>query len=267
MMVRSLRSLSPKDGQDLLSKVGTLVVNVSPDGVVVALGDMGTLRQLGMVLDALESRQVVSYVVQVQVLEVRDELLRDLGVDAVPLVEVAATSLLESSPQAVTHGLTGSAKLAASLRAAASDKRAAVVLDPLICCVAGVPGTHADQTQVPVTSAIRDGQTGQVDSSTQFIPVGLKLTVEVVPIRDKLARVAITLQDGSQAGESAGRPVVSKREYTTTADIPCGETFVVGSIRKRSQSASKGKWFQWGSKQQREDVRWVLTAHVVQVTA
>lgn len=267
ILTRNLRSLTKVEAAELLGKVEGLQAAVGVDGVLVAMGEMPLIRQVAELCDALEKRQLVSYVVQVHLVEVRDELLSDLGIDVQPLAQVTAAGLAQATGERLTATWAARAEVEALLRAASTDKRAAVVIDPVLCVVAGMPGTHSDQVRYPVQTGTRDGQTGQVDQGVQFIPVGLRVTVTVVPLREGYARLSVTVNDGQVQGETeAGNPVISEREFTTALDVPCGEVVLIGSMRRQVDESAGGKWLKWGRSRERSDRQWVLACELVQVT-
>ncbi len=283
-LVRKVRGMTPEEAQALFdSTSGDVQAFVGFDGVAMIVGPLELVEALDQALSQYESAEHTSYLVQLHVIESRDETLRELSLNAQPLLEVTANTLTSWTaqanspaqsllvPLATTSGssaLNGKASLSAMLKATHTDRHSRIVIDPLLCCVLGTQSVHSDQTQYPIRQGTRDAQTGQVDQSVQFIPIGLRVTVEVATVRPLIARLTVRLTDGNVQSETKeGLPITTKREYTSTMDLPTGETVLIGSMRVDKDLKKRGSWFQIGDSREKSNAVWVLFAHVVQVSA
>jgi type II secretory pathway component GspD/PulD (secretin) len=141
------------------------------------------------------------------------------------------------------------------------------VIDPLLCCVAGQEAVHSDQLQYPLENTTTNAQTGQAQSSVQFVPVGLKLSMNCSSVRPEVVRVLMQIEDGNVQGEVNDLPKINKRLFSSTYDLPLGKTVLVGSMRRQENVQTRARWLQWGQRSEQQSAVWVVFCRVVQITA
>lgn len=284
-MVRRVRGVDRTDLETIVRSFnvadGTAVVTL--DGIVVVSEAVEVIEKINEALNILEESEHSSYLIQLHVVQLTDEFIHDVGLDAIPVLDLAAVYLARTTAAAASaagsaasggatsitvSGQNGEASLKALLRATHVDSRVYSLAQPLLSVPEGQVARHREGEQVGIKSSIRDAQTGQVDSGLQFKQVGFEVSASVQMVREGVARLALTLTDSALGPEStADNPRIVDTTCETSSDLPLGETVLIGAMRRKRITDRVGQLWSTGSKKQNTSGVWLLWAKVVRVSS
>jgi hypothetical protein len=252
VLVRKVGRLS---GEELSRAVGVLLSEYGrcqcfADGLVLVGDRVEVLQRVDELLNGVESAAASTWVVQLYVVNLSNSDVADLGLDALPALEVAATVAgVSGGGIGAASALASSASTAARLKGGldlvlrASRVRSSVVIvgQPLFLMVDG-DSTHLGSGQrVPVPRRTVSDQGTVTTAGFDYIDTGLQLDVELREVAHERARLRVKGSFSSVLSFVEAAPVVSRDDYASSAVIASGGVYLVSSLeRTQAEKAHKG---------------------------
>lgn len=230
--------------QAVLSDVGK--ASTYGDGVLVVSDRAAVLERVRDLVGELQRAQAGTWVVQLQLVAVRDADALAASIGAGGSAELSATiaSASAGGPQS-QH--VARATVAAIAELSGSMDRSAIVADPVFLLRDGGSARVDDGLEVRiVTRAVTEGG-AVVDTGFETIQTGLVVDVAVREVDPTEAVLTVSAELSALLGESGGLPVISRRSYTTSAAINSGGVYLLGSIRQAERTREAEGFVRLGS--------------------
>jgi hypothetical protein len=196
-----------------------------PDGVVVMADRVEVLERLANALDELERLPSGSWVCQLYLVQLNNSAKASLGLKTDYTVKFTA-NIASSAPETKTASLALSSLLESSYSVAGSS----VLASPLLVVRNGSPGIikYGNEVRLPKKTTSPYG-TVEV-TGYEVIQTGFNVSAT---IRDDSAVSGLLDLDLSLSSISAfvdGVPQIQREQFTTTASILSGGTYLLGSL-------------------------------------
>jgi len=252
VLVRKVGRLSGEELQRavavLLSEYGKCVC--FPDGLVLVGDRVEVLQRVDELLNGVENATASTWVVQLYVVNLSKSDTRDLGLDALPALEVAATVAGVSSggiglATAGASTLDNAARLRGGLdvvlRAARTRNSVAVLGQPLFLMVDG-DSTHMGSGQrVPVPRRTVSNQGTVTTAGFDYIDTGLQIDVELREVAHERARLKVKGSFSTVQSFVESAPIIGRDDYNASAVITSGGVYLVSALeRTQTEKAQKG---------------------------
>lgn len=249
------------------------------EGVLVGLGGsvqaleiepssyllLGERRQLDRAVTALrtaDAGEAVTWAVQLYLVSVSRTAARDLGLDLVPAVQLAATAA--SGPVSAVkvgqvagqglQGLTGQVQLQTLLRATQSVSGVDLLADPLMLVRDGESVSMTRGLRIPVRTAKTTNTQGQTitQGNIQTFQTGLEITCKAKEMDDERVRVDVKIESSDVASITDGVPSTTAESLDTHCDVQSGGVYLVGSLRREMGRKDVSQILQWGNSRKRD---------------
>lgn len=254
-----MRRVRRLNASELQQAVGVLA---SDQGAVVAFSDglcvigdrVEVLARLDDVLTQVEQAETATWVVQLHLVSLADAARRDLGFDARPSLDVAATFAKASSGVvAPESALALRAGLDAVLRVAADDNQASLVAEPLYFLGDGTESEFARGQRVPIPRRVTSPEGTTRTEGFEFVQTGLTCVVSIRELRPDTARLKMALELSEVVRMVEDAPVTREDRYKTEAEIQSGGVYLLGELVRQGDANRTigGMKLQWG--QERDD--------------
>ncbi|AMV21752.1 hypothetical protein [Planctomyces sp. SH-PL14] len=253
--------------QQMLSDVGR--VSAFKDGLVVVTDTVEVLNRVADLLESVEAAEAVTWVVQMHVVQLTDRDIRDLGLDTVPALEVAAVLGDASSGKLLSVETDLTASLKSVLQFANEKGRAGVLAEPLFLLVDGEEGILNRTRRVPVENSVIDPRSGAISRNYSFTEVGLQFRLTLRELNWKTARanIFISLGDVEAQGEEGRPPITRQQEMTLSADMTAGGVYLVGALRDGNSESSQKGGLKLGGVNRAQQTETLVFARVARVAA
>lgn len=251
--------------QQMLSDVGR--VSAFKDGLVVVTDTVEVLNRVADLLESVEAAEAVTWVVQMHVVQLTDRDIRDLGLDTVPALEVAAVLGDASSGKVLSVETDLTASLKSVLQFANEKGRSGVLAEPLFLLVDGEEGILNRTRRVPVENSVVDPRSGAISRNYTFTEVGLQFRLTLRELNWKTARASIfiSLGDVEAQGEEGRPPITRQQEMTLSADMTAGGVYLVGALRDGNSESSQKGGLKLGGVNRAEQTETLVFARVARV--
>ena len=235
ILVRRIHRLSQKDLSDMMkvfsSDIGRAFV--SDDGLGVIADRVEVLERVNKALDDIENAPGNSWVMQLYVFNVSDELKEELGLSYTNSLGLAANVNSLTASSLATGALT------AMLAADYSDSKSTIRTQPLLICRDGSTSSMTNGQVIPVPkTAISNFGTVET-TGFDNVNVGFSLTIAVRDEGLKQCQAKVTLDISSLAGYVQTAPIVQRATLTSDLSLLSGGTYLVGCLDQSNQSSTK----------------------------
>lgn len=129
-------------------------------------------------------------------------------------------------------------------------------------------GTIERRERIPIrlNSVSTSPGASVASSSLQTYKVGLSVKASVREVSDELVRLVVNCSSSDLTEFTGdGLPRIKTDEVDVSADVVNGGVYLLGSLRRESLTAGRGKWLQWGDKVQRDGAVVQVWARVFRV--
>ncbi len=248
-----------------LSDVGQ--VTAFDDGLVVVSDTVEVLTRVADMLEQVEAADAVTWCVQLHVVQLTRRDIRDLGLDVVPALEVAATLGDASSGKLLSLETDLTASLKGVLQFVNEKGTGGIVAEPMFLLVDGQEAQLNRTRRVPYETSVIAGQTGAVSRSFVFQEVGLKFRVKLRELNWQTARATmfIGLGDIESAGTEGRPPITREQDLTLSADMRSGGVYLVGALRDGNMENSQKGGMKFGGLDRGEQTETLVFARVARI--
>jgi type II secretory pathway component GspD/PulD (secretin) len=240
VLVRRVRRLSAAELRSCVSVVSSDQGSIAAfeDGLLVIGDRVEVLSRIDELLTQVENADCATWVVQLYLVSLEDAALRELGLDARPSLEVAATFAAASAGGPGADGLLAlNGGLNAVLEAAASDGSAHMVAEPLFFLGDGGESVHKLGQNVPVPERSVSSEGTVTTVGYDNVQTGLICSVGLREVSADSARIKLDLSLSEIVGFVEEVPRTSEAGYKTEAHIESGGVYLLGSLVRQTQSA------------------------------
>ncbi|MCE9545269.1 MAG: type II and III secretion system protein [Planctomycetia bacterium] len=268
-LVRRVRALTL---EELNNAVGTVKsqdgqAHVMGNGVVVVSDRVEVLQQVSAMLDAAEAAtaEAAEWCVQLYLVSTSDTFLSDLGIDATPAIDLAATYAWASGGAAQNQSiLTGG--LTALLHASRTSAGASIVAQPLLLLRDGTTASFNRGQRVPLAKRAVSDQGTVTTTGFDFLQTGLVITAAVREVtQDRCSlKVAVSLST-VDSFDADGAPLTTQSAIEGVAEVHSGGVYLLGSLDLADKAESRSGWLRWGSTQTDNHHQFQLWCRVVRV--
>lgn len=251
--------------EQALSDVGE--VSAFKDGLTVVTDTVEVLTRVSEMLEQVEAADAVTWVVQLHVVQLTSRDIKDLGMDVVPALEVAATLGDASSGKLLSLQTDLTASLKSVLQFSNEKGRGGVVAEPLFLLVDGEESTVDRTRKVPYESSTISPQSGTIVKSYTFQQVGLIFKVKLRELNWDSARATIfvSIGDIESQGTEGRPPTTRQQEMTVSADMKAGGVYLVGALRDGSSEDTQQGGLKFGGKTRGEVGQTLVFARVARI--
>lgn len=252
VLVRKVGRLS---GTELQNAIGVLLseygrVQCFADGLCLVGDRVEVLQRVDELLNGVESAAASTWVVQLYVVNLTNADVRDMGLDALPALEVAATVAGVSgggigAAAAIADSANTTARLKGGLdlvlRASRNRSSVAILGQPLFLMVDG-DQTHVGSGQrVPVPRRTVSDQGTVTTAGFDYIDTGLQIDVELREVARERARLRVKGSFSTVQSFVDAAPVVSRDDYASSAVITSGGVYLVSALeRTQAEKTQRG---------------------------
>lgn len=253
--------------EQALSDVGE--VTAFNDGLTVVVDTVEVLTRVSDMLDQVEAADSVTWVVQLHVVQLTKRDIKDLGMDVVPALEVAATLGDASSGKLLSLETDLTASLKSVLQFANEKGRGGIVAEPLFLLVDGEEATVDRTRKVPYESATISSISNTIVKSYTFQQVGLQFRVKLRELNWQAARASIfvSIGDIETQGTDGRPPTTRQQEMTVSADMKAGGVYLVGALRDGSMENTQAGGMKFGGRDRGEESETLIFARVARIGA
>jgi hypothetical protein len=236
-LVRRVRRLS---AQELTQCVGVVSsdkgeVVAFTDGLVVIADRVEVLARVDELLSQVEAAESPTWVLQLYLVSLQDAALRELGFDAKPTIDVAATfaSASAGAPTAAS-ALALKGGLDAVLKTAAEDSRGGLVAQPLFLLGDGAQSTFTRGERVPVPKTTVSDQGTVTTTGYEQVQTGLVCKVSLRELTTVAAKLTLEATISDIVGFVGSAPRTREDGYQTVVPIESGGVYLVGSLVRQA---------------------------------
>jgi type II secretory pathway component GspD/PulD (secretin) len=234
-LVRKVRRLTDQGlnqaVQVLLSEAGRSVSY--NDGLVVVSDRVEVLQRVSGLLDAIESARADTWVIQLYLVAVSDDVKATFGADTTALANLSYSFAKASAglPISSTPGggsLTSS--LSAALSTTASKASVRLVGKPLFLIGDGESANFQSGVTVPVPKKTVSDQGTVTTSGFDYIQAGLSASCSLRETTSAGAKLTVGVSIGQITGYVENAPVQTKSTFNTVAVVQAGGVYLLGSL-------------------------------------
>lgn len=238
VLVRKVARLS---GEELKAAVGVLLsehgrAETFADGLLVVGDRVEVLQRLHELLDGVENAVTATWVVQLFVVNMTRGDVIDLGLDAVPALDVAA-AVAGASGGAAPAALAATTNLKGGidilLRASRERSTVGVMGQPLFLLVDGGDAHAGSGARVPVPMRAVSNQGTSTTSGYQYIDTGLQIDVELREVGHDRARIKVKGSYSTIQSFVDLAPLVSRDDFTSSAVVASGGVYLLNALERR----------------------------------
>ncbi len=237
VLVRVVKRMRADDLQQaitsLLSQHGRAVAY--NDGLVVIGDTVEVLRRVSEMLDGIDSAPSNSWVVQMYIVDLRDELSETFGVDFTLDSELAlnlAESTKLSNSYAAANGI-----LNAILKAEREKANINMIARPMFVLMDGGNAQFSSGERVPVPKKVVSDNGTVSTSGFEYIQTGLDFSCSVRESTIDTCKLGVSITISSVVGYvENSAPITNSQDFTTTAYIKTGGVYLLGSVKKATRS-------------------------------
>ena len=202
-------------------------IHTFPDGLIVVGDRVEVLRRITEMIERIEATDSVTWAVQLHLVSLSGNSVKELGLDLVPSVDVA----LSLSNQPITANANAQAALSAVLRATRERSDNKLVADPFFLVLDGTPAKLKRGTRYPIPLRTVTDQGTTTTREYQFLDVGLSIAVTVRELSDDSARLDLNCQLAQVESITAeGAPIFSEESLTAQSDVQSGGVYLLASL-------------------------------------
>ncbi len=244
VLVRVVKRMRAADLQQaissLLSQHGRAVAY--DDGLVVIGDTVEVLRRVAEMLDGIDSAPSNSWVVQMFIVDLRDELSETFGVDA-SLDGELALNLAESTRSGNSYAAANGV-LNAIIKADRQRSNISTIARPMFVLMDGSSSKFTSGQRVPIPKKVVSDNGTVSTSGFEYIQTGLDFNCSVRESTADSCKLGIDISMSSVTGYvENSAPITNTQNFATTAFVKTGGVYLLGSIKKASQSTTNSGIF------------------------
>lgn len=233
-LVRKVRRLTDQGlnqaVQVLLSEAGRAAC--FNDGLVVVSDRVEVLQRVSGLLDSIESARADSWVVQLYLVAVSDDVKSQFGADTTALANLSYSFAKASAglPAAAASGTTLTSSLSAALSVTASKAAVNLIGKPLFLLSDGESASFQSGVTVPVPKKTVSDQGTVTTSGFDYVQAGLSASCSLRETTSAGAKLTIGVSIGQITGYVEAAPIQSKSAFNTVAVVQAGGVYLLGSL-------------------------------------
>ena len=212
----------------------------------VAVQFAGSVENVANILDVAGAQQVM---LQVTVSEVKRTIAKQLGINLSAVFNVGTTNLLSFANGLLTDAFPldgvdasfggGGNRVSAAIRALEGRGALRVLAQPTLTAISGQPATFLAGGELPYYS-YEDEDDGDRTRTVLFKPYGVELAFTPVV----KSNGTIALQVDTSVSEPQSNGAITKREASTSVELPSGTTLSIGGLLEE-RSSQQIEQFPW----------------------
>lgn len=239
-----MRRVSRLTKDELSSALGVLTSEhgrmvAFSDGLMVYADRVEVLERVSELCDLIESGQGGSWVVQLYVLSVSEFDMVELGLDSVPLGEVAL-SFANASNSVLAGAWSVEGSFGSLLRAVRSARDSSVFCEPLFLLRDGETGEFVNGEQVPVPRKTVSGYGVVQTTGWDYQQTGVEVRATVREYDPRSAVLSVACEIGEIVRYIEDAPVTARRAWSGSAVVQAGGVYLLGNIESGERSESQG---------------------------
>ncbi|MHA6689899.1 type II and III secretion system protein family protein [Devosia sp. A449] len=210
----------------------------------VAVQFAGAPENVANILDVSGAQQVM---LQVTVSEVKRSIAKQFGINLGAVFNVGTTNLLNfantmidpENPHAANAGFQSNGNgITAAIRALEGRGALRVLAQPTLTAISGEPATFLAGGELPYTTF--DEENGKLTRTVQFKPYGVELSF--TPVVKSNGTIALKVD--TSVSEPKADMSISKRQASTSVELPSGMTLSIGGLleERTSQQVDQFPW-------------------------
>jgi len=251
VLVRRVRRLSQTELREAISthigQDGRL--SAFSDGLIVLCDRVQVLERVADMLDQVEAASSPVWCIQLHILSLSENDVKELGLSSTPTLDLAATFAAAAGTSALANNANVRAGLATALKVASDCSSSSVVGQPLFFVSDGGSCTFERVRSYPIANTVYNTQGTGSGTSYSYKDIGLKVGVSLRErsTRSALVQVACELSDiDGYVGEV---PISVKEDYQTGAVMESGGIYLLGSLERKEKQHTGWSWLYWGARQ------------------
>lgn len=254
VMVHRMRRLSSTEISNAVSvmrsDVGT--VHAFPDGLLVVGDRVEVLRRIVEMIDRIEETDSVTWAVQLHLVSLAQNAVKELGLDVVPSLDVGL-SYATGPGLPSTGGLSADIGLQSVLRATRENSDNKQLADPFFLVLDGTPAKLRRGTRYPIALRSTSDQGTTTTRDYQFIDVGLSVSVTVRELSAESARLNLEVELSQvESVTPEGVPIHSAESLTAQSDVRSGGVYLLASLDRSEQSQRSARGTGLGGRKQHD---------------
>lgn len=256
VLVRRCRRLTADDlraaVQSLQSDLGQ--VQAYQDGLLVMADRVEVLVRVSELIDRVENTESPCWALQLHLVALTADELRDLGVEATPALEISAAFAQGSTPglfSAVGPRSSLNAGLDSMLRVARTSERGSIVAEPFVLMADGSHYETIGGSRVPVPKrVVETSGNGQsvATNGFEYVQTGLTVIADLREQSCETALVTLKLEQSDITGYVEQAPITTTESFAGQAVLTSGGVYLVGSMQRQEESESGGVGLSLGKK-------------------
>ena len=213
----------------------------------VAVQFAGAPENVANILDVSGAQQVM---LQVTVSEVKRSVAKQFGINLGAMFNVGTTNLLNFTNSVIDadipHGINASFggngnQITSAIRALEERGALRVLAQPTLTAISGQEAKFLAGGEIPYTTFDPEDQTsGRLTKTVEFKPYGVELSFTPVV----KSNGSISLQVATSVSEPQADMSISKREASTSVELPSGTTLSIGGLLEE-RSSTDVEQFPW----------------------
>jgi len=256
VLVRRVRRLSEAELQaavePFLSEFGGSTAFA--DGLLVVGDRVEVLERIHELLDAIEAAESAVWVVQFYLVSLSEADVKEMGIETTGSLNLA-TSLAAVAQGNVQSSAVALGTLDSLITYARARSSTAVVAEPLFYLSDGEQARMFRGERIPIeTIEVREfGDEQREAVEFEYVDTGLEFRVALREVGPKAARLDLTTQISSVAGEAAnGAPIFSQESYDSHCLVTSGGVYLVGAIERQDMGRANAFGLANAGKRSRE---------------
>ncbi|NLF41687.1 MAG: hypothetical protein GX587_03235, partial [Bacteroidales bacterium] len=205
------------------------------DGLVVIGDTVEVLRRVAEMLDGIDSAPSNSWVVQMFIVDLQDELSETFGVDVTLDSELAlnlAESTRSSGSYAAANGVLNSI-----IKAEREKSSINMVARPMFVLMDGGNARFTSGQRVPIPKKVVSDNGTVSTSGFEYIQTGLDFGCSVRESTIDTCKLEVDVNISSITGYvENSAPITNSQDFSTTAYVKTGGVYLLGSVKKATQS-------------------------------
>lgn len=204
----------------------------------VATQFAGGAENVANILDVSGSQQVM---LQVTVSEVKRSVAKQFGINLSAMFNVGTTNLLDlvnvitdaDSPHGVDASFdVNGTRVTSAIRALEERGALRVLAQPTLTAISGQEATFLAGGEMPYVTYDPEGEDGRLTRAVEFKPYGVELAF--TPVVKSNGTIGLTVK--TAVSEPQADMSITKREASTSVELPSGTTLSIGGLLEERSS-------------------------------
>ena len=240
----------------LLSEHGT--VKAFDDGLLIVGDTVEVLQRVHELVDRVEKIPSVTWVIQLYVVSLTDDAIKDLGIDVQPAAQIGLTYAAKSAALAEiapSEKLAIDAGLKAILTAQSENVGIDVVGEPLMILADGQPGEIKQGQKVPVPKRTVSDTGVVTTSGFEYIDIGMNIRMKMKEISLDVGRLDLDFEL-SQIDDLIGVeqvPLTSQQVVRMVTDVASGGVYLLAKLEEDKNEMRYSRYLKFGKYDRKND--------------